>query len=303
MKAAVIGCNGYLGKHLSAFLIEKGWFIYGYDTSELPMIFISKYQSIDISQKEQLNKIEMDIDYIFYFSGITGTLDGYDKYESYIDINEKGLLNLLDKIRKSKSKARMIFPSTRLVYKGITDEELDENAENEFKTIYALNKWFGEQVIQQYGNYFNLKYNIFRICVPYGNLFSNEYSYGTVGFFLSKAAANKNIVLFGTGDQKRTFTHVEDICLQIYNAVLIPNTKNRIFNIAGETFSLAQIATQIAAKYNTQIEYVDWPELDKKLESGDTIFDGTQILSITKKPLKNSFSHWLFNLKSTLNIL
>ena len=31
MKAVVIGCNGYIGKHLSAFLIEKGWLIYGYD--------------------------------------------------------------------------------------------------------------------------------------------------------------------------------------------------------------------------------------------------------------------------------
>lgn len=296
MKAAIIGCNGYLAKHLSAFLIEKGWLIYGYDTSEFPLIPISKYNSIDISQKNQLTKLEMDVDYIFYFAGITGTLNAYDKYESYIDINEKGLLNLLNQIRISKSNARIIFPSTRLVYKGITDKELDENAEKEFKTIYALNKWFGEQIIQQYGNYFNLKYNIFRICVPYGNLFPNEYSYGTVGFFLNKAVANENIVLYGTGDQKRTFTHVEDICLQIYNAVIIPHTENKIYNIAGETFSLAQIATQIAAKYNTQIEYKEWPELDKKLESGDTIFDGKQILAVTKKPLKNLFYLWLLNL-------
>ena len=238
----------------------------------------------------------MDIDYIFFFSGITGTLNGYDKYESYIDVNEKGLLNLLNQIRILKSKARLIFPSTRLIYKGIKDTELDENAEKEFKTIYALNKWFGEQAIIQYSNYFNLKFNIFRICIPYGNLFSDEYSYGTVGFFLKKASSNENIILYGIGDQKRTFTHVEDICLQIYNTILTSHSQNRIFNIAGETFSLAQIANQIAAKYNIQVEYTEWPEMDKKLESGDTIFDGKQILSLTKKPLKNTFYDWLFNL-------
>lgn len=296
MKAVVIGCNGYIGKHLSAFLIGKGWYVYGYDTSEFPLIPISKYDSIDISQKDQLTKMEMDVDYIFYFSGITGTLNGYDKYERYIDINEKGLLNLLNQIRIFKSNARLIFPSTRLIYKGVKDKELDENSEKEFKTIYALNKWFGEQAIIQYSNYFNIKYNIFRICIPYGNLFTDDYSYGTVGLFLKKATSNENIVLYGVGDQKRTFTHVEDICLQIYNTIMTPHTKNSIFNIAGETFSLDQIATQIAKKHNTQVEYIEWPEIDKKLESGDTIFDGKKILSVTKKSLKNSFNDWLLKL-------
>lgn len=296
MKAAVIGCNGYLGKHLSEFLIEKGWFIYGYDTSEKPMMPISKYQSIDISRKDQIKKIEMSIDYIFYFSGITGTANGYQNYEKYIDINEKGLLHLLDMMKQSRSKARIIFPSTRLIYKGVTDKELDENAEKEFKTIYSLNKWFGEQVIQQYGNYFKIKYNIFRICVPYGNLFSNEYSYGTVGFFLSKAVADENIVLYGTGDQKRTFTHVEDICLQIYHSILNPLSGNRIFNIAGETFSLKEVAQKIAFKYDIQIEFKDWPEIDKKIESGDTIFDAKEIQSLINKPLKYSFEKWLSKL-------
>tara|TARA_R110002050_G_scaffold237905_1_gene374007 strand:+ start:18505 stop:19395 length:891 start_codon:yes stop_codon:yes gene_type:complete len=296
MKAAIIGCNGYLGKHLCAFLLEKNWSILGYDKSEASSIPLTKYQSLDITQKDQLKNIDIQVDFVFYFSGITGTLNGYDKYETYLDINEKGLMNLLNQMKQSKSSARLIFPSTRLIYKGQKDQLLDEDAEKESKTIYALTKWFGEQAIQQYSNYFNISYNIFRICIPYGNTLSKEYSYGTMGLFLHKAMANEKITLYGDGDQKRTFTHVEDICLQIYNAVLIPQTKNRIFNIAGETFSLAQIANQIAAKYNTQVEYVEWPELDKKLESGDTIFDGKQILAVTKKPLKNSFYHWLLNL-------
>ncbi|MES2590488.1 MAG: NAD(P)-dependent oxidoreductase [Bacteroidota bacterium] len=293
MKAVIIGCNGYIGKHLCTFLMKKGWDVAGYDTSELPLLPVTKYQQIDISQKDQVDKIEMNVDYIFYFSGITGTANAYDNYDKYIDINEKGLLHLLNQIKSSKSIARLIFPSTRLIYKGIENKELDENSEKEFKTIYALNKWFGEQAIQQYNNYFNLNYTIFRICVPYGNLFANEYSYGTVGFFLSKALKKENIILFGTGNQKRTFTHVEDICLQIYSSILHKESKNRIFNIAGENFSLNEVAQKIAAKYNINVEYSEWPELDRKLESGDTIFDGKQIQKLTQEPLKHSFNKWL----------
>lgn len=297
MKAIVIGSNGYLGKHLSAFLIEKGWFIYGFDMSTSSLIPISKYQTIDISKKNQLNKVDLtSIDYLFYFSGLTGTLNSFDKYESYIDINEKGLLHLLDKIRFSKSKLRIIFPSSRLIYKGVKNTELGESAEKEFKTIYALNKWFGEQAIQHYNNYFNLNYNIFRICIPYGNLFTKAYSYGTVGFFLGKALSNENIVLYGTGEQKRTFTHVEDICLQIYNSIQNPESINRIFNIAGESFSLFEVAMKIAKKYDVKVLHQKWPELDRKLESGDTIFNAEQIKKLTVEPLKNTFDDWLLTL-------
>lgn len=296
MKAVIIGCNGYLGKHLCAFLMKKEWFISGYDTAQNPLITISKYQAIDITQKDQLNKIDLDLDYLFYFSGITGTINAYDKYENYIDINEKGLLHLLDLIRHSKSKIRFIFPSTRLVYKGVVGQELDENSEKEFKTIYALNKWFGEQVIQQYANYYDLKYNIFRIGIPYANRFTKEYSYGTVGFFLSKANSNESIVLYGTGDQRRTFTHVDDICMQIYYSIKKPESVNRIFNISGETFSLSDIALKIAVKYNVKIVHKEWPKIDEKLESGDTIFNSNQIQELIKKPLNNSFNNWLNNL-------
>lgn len=296
MKAAIIGCNGYLGKHLCLYLIQKGWYISGYDIAESSLTTISEYYSVNITQKNQLKNIDLNIDYLFYFSGITGTLNAYDKYESFIDVNEKGLLYLLDYLRQSNSKARFIFPSTRLVYKGKKNKKIDENSEKEFKTIYSLNKWFGEQVICQYSNYFNLKFNIFRICVPYGNLFNKEYSYGTIGFFLSNALAKKNIVLFGNGEQKRTFTHVEDICSQIYDTIIKPKSENEILNIYGETFSLKEIAKLIALKYGVDIENKEWPDLLKQIESGDTVFNSSKIQKFINISLKFTFNKWLNSL-------
>lgn len=295
MKAVVIGCNGYIGKHLCSFLLKNKWDVYGYDKGEYSSIPALHYSPLDLLQKDQINKIDTQVSHIFYFSGITGTSRGYDEYEKYIDVNEKGLLHLLDRMRNTKSKARIIFPSTRLIYKGIKNVALHEDSEKEFKTIYALNKWFGEQVIQQYSNYFGIQYNIFRICVPYGNLFTDSYSYGTVGFFLNKAKMKENIVLFGTGEQKRTFTHVEDICLQIYNTLLHSLSQNQIYNINGETFSLKEIAQKIAEKLYIDIEYREWPQMDEKLESNDTIFDATRIKKIISNPLKNTFEKWLLS--------
>jgi UDP-glucose 4-epimerase len=293
MRAAVLGVNGYIGQHLAHFLLQQGWIVQGYDIADSSALPGIEYASLDTRDSNEYKKLGTDFDFIFYFSGVTGTIKGYEDYERYIDVNEKGLMHLLARIRTGTSRPRVVFPSTRLVYKGIRGVALGEEAEKEFKTVYALNKWFGENVLRQYAAYFNMPYTIFRICVPYGNLLSNTYSYGTVGFFLSKAAAGDKIALYGDGGQQRSFTHVEDICRQIYYCLLQPGSANEVFNIAGETYSLKQIADVIGRKYSIGVEFVPWPEIDEKLESGDTIFDPARISKMIKNPLQNSFDKWL----------
>jgi UDP-glucose 4-epimerase len=295
MTVAIIGSNGYIGKHLAKYLLEKNCEVYGYDVSNESKVDGVKYSCIKFLTREDTNALNLDVDFIFYFAGITGTAKAYDDYELYIDTNEKTLLYMLDKMRTENYKGRIIFPSTRLVYKGEKDIPLKEDALKEFKTIYALNKWFGENVIGQYHDYFGINYNIFRICVPYGNLFSDNYSYGTIGFFLNSAIKNKKITLFGDGDQKRTFTHVEDICNQIYYSIIDEKSINQIYNISGENFSLFEVANKIASKYNAQVEHKEWPELDRKMESGDTIFNGTKLLSNFNVQQIHYFNTWLHN--------
>ncbi len=293
MKATLVGCNGYLGKHLMAFLQKKGWDIFAYDKDKIPTVQTSYYESLELLDKGQIDKVNTEVDFIFYFAGITGTLRAYEDYETYINVNEVGLLNLLDLIKNRKSRARIIFPSTRLVYKGQENTPLKEGAPKEFKTIYALNKWFGEQVIHQYHMYFGIPYNIFRICVPYGNVFSDVYSYGTIGFMLNQARQKHNIRLFGTGQQKRTFTHVQDICHQITQVIEAKESHNQIFNIDGEIYSLSEVANDVAVKFGISVEYTAWPELDEKAESGDTIFDAAKIRQIVSQPIHHKFKNWI----------
>jgi len=203
MKATIIGSNGYIGKHLAKFLFEKGWEVNGYDISEESKVNNINYTSLKLLTKEDALVVNFNVDFVFYFAGVTGTSKAYDDYELYLDVNEKGLLHVLNRMKEENIKARLVFPSTRLIYKGEKNVPLKEDALKEFKTIYALNKWFGENVIRQYQEYFGINYNIFRICVPYGNLFSDGYSYGTIGFFLNNAVNKKNITLFGTGEQRK----------------------------------------------------------------------------------------------------
>lgn len=193
-----------------------------------------------------------------------------------MDVNEKGLLHLLNHIRLSPYRPKIIFPSTRLVYQG-ADKALTEEAKKETKTIYAVNKLACEGYLYAYRQSFDIPYTIFRICIPYGNLIEGDYSFGTVGFFLKMAQQGKDITLYGGGHNKRTFTHMSDLCYQLITASQKPESNGEIYNIGGEILSLREAAECIAKIYQVNIVDIDWPDRDLRIESGHTYFDAGKI--------------------------
>lgn len=237
------------------------------------------YKQVDMTDVNSISRIDLDVDYIFMFAGLTGTYAGFDAYEKYIKINEIALLNLLNAIRKTEHRPKVIFPSTRLVYKGY-DKPLWEEDEKESKTIYSANKIACEGYLQAYHDSFDIPYTVFRICIPYGNLLSTDYSFGTVGFFIKQAKAGNDITLYGGGTIKRTFTHMENLCFQIVEGAMKNESDGQIYNVGGETLSLKQAAETIAAKFGTKVVGVPWPERDLRIESDHTYFDDTKIQSL-----------------------
>ena len=162
-KAIVIGANGYLGKHICHFLLEYGISVVKYDITVNNDV---KY--IDITKIETLSKIDFNVDFVFMFAGMTGRpYDSFDNYHKYVFINEIGLLNILEAIRQSGLKPKVIYPSSRLVYKA-SSIALKETDEIESKSIYALTKIACENILKTYSNIFGIPFTIFRIGVPYG---------------------------------------------------------------------------------------------------------------------------------------
>lgn len=283
MKCAIIGGKGYIGKHLVFYLRQRGISSMVYDMQDCDE---PNYKKIDITNLESVAEIDLNIDYIFLFAGLTGTYTGFDKYQIYNAINEIGLLNLLDAIRKSKYRPKIIFPSTRLIYKGV-NRPLKETDEKETKTIYAVNKIACEGLLQAYKASFDIPYTVFRICVPYGNLLSTDYSFGTVGFFIKQAKAGSDITLYGGGLIKRTFTHMEDLCYQIVEGAFKSESNGEIYNIGGETLSLREAAEIVASKFSTNVVDVPWPAKELRIESDHTYFDDSKIQALLNlKPYK-----------------
>ena len=292
-KSILIGSNGYLGRHLAYHLENAGFDNMNCDLTETPPEEFRNYRRIDITRASDLEKLDFDVDYVFVFAGLTGTANGFEKYRDFINVNETGLLNVLTRLRDTGSKARVVFPSTRLVYRGRKNHMLREDDPKETKTIYAANKLNAENLLWMYRNAFGINYTVFRICVPYGNLFGGEFSYGTIGFFMSRARQGEDITMFGDGTIRRTFSHVSDISEVILKAIQMPETENEIYNIGGENLSLLDAARMVADKYGVKVIFRDWPEMALKLESDDTVFDDTKLQALLKSGYRHSLNEWL----------
>lgn len=294
MKISIIGANSYIARnviHTLLHLPEKyKLLLYDKDTKQVDGV--DSYTSIDILSKESLKNIDFNCDIIFMFVGKTGTTQGFNDYNQFIDINERSLLNILTEYKEQNSNAKIVFPSTRLVYKGKTGK-LKECDEKEFKTIYAINKYSCEQYLKMYNRIYGIKYCIFRICLPYGTLITNVSAYGTIEFFLSKAKNNEDIILYGDGSQRRTFIYMGDLCNILIKGALSNKCINDIYNVGGEDYSLYAIASLIAKSYKVDVKSVKWPETVKITESGDTVFNSEKLDNIINYKSQVRFANWI----------
>ena len=292
-KAIIIGANSYIARNLYIVMKEimPDCNVCLYDYAQTHADSAEAYTSIKILEKESVEKIDFDCDAVFVFVGKTGSMNGFEDSNTFVDINEKALLNILNEYRKQNSKAKIIFPSTRLVYKG-KDKPLTEDSEKEFKTVYAINKFACEQYLEQYRNLYGVKYCIFRICVPYGTLIQNASSYGTAEFMISKAQKGENIILYGDGEVRRTITHISDVCTNMLEGAFSDLCINDIYNIGGENYSLKEMAELIALKYGVQVDYVKYPIEAEKIESGSTVFDASKLEKLGIKA-RHKYTDWI----------
>ena len=289
-KCAIIGSKGYIGKHLEYYLKQKKNDVVCYDVVESEDV---NYHRCDLTDFESVRRIiDLKVDYIFMFAGLTGTYVGFDKANTFVNVSEMDLINLLNCIRESKYRPKIIFPSTRLIYKG-ADKALKEDDEKETKTIYAVNKIACENLLYAYRQNFDIPYTIFRICVPFGNMFSDDYSFGTIGFFIRQASNDRRITLYGDGSIKRTFTSMHDLCKQIVEVGMERVSDGEIYNIGGHTYSLRNAAEIIASYYKAEISFISWPERDLKMESGSTYFDSSKIERVMGKIVFESLEELL----------
>ena len=212
---------------------------------------------------------------IYFFSGLSGPERSFKEAFAYNEINEVGLLNLCRKLAPhGKDAPKIIFPSSRLVYRG--GMRVSEDSPLEARSVYAANKIACENILSAYHHRYGIQYAALRICVPYGNMVGTAYSYGTIGFFLKCIKENRPVTVYGDGSNRKTYTFISDLCV-IADRISAREVASGVYNVGGYDYSLMEVAMILSARFGGSVKKVPWPDAALRVEMGDISLDSTKL--------------------------
>ena len=289
-KILITGGLGFIGSNLAKRCIDLGAKVTIFDCLD-PRSGGSLYNvhdfknSVELCFKDILNFDQISehiVNKDIIFNCAASTSHSFSMKEPWLDmdVNSRGVINLLESVRRFNRDVRFIHIGTTTQLGPLQYEPADEK-HPEFPTdIYSANKSVSEKYVLIYSKSYQINASVLRLSNVFGpraSIHSPEFTFNN--YFIGLALQNKKISLFGTGDQKRNVIFVDDAVSALIQASQEDNLKGEVLFAVGDShYSVGQIAEN-TVKYigSGSVTYVDWPKDRKLIEVGDAIISNKKI--------------------------
>jgi len=283
--ALVTGCAGFIGSHLSEKLIQEGYQVKGIDS------FLDYYprKIKEDNLKNLLNDknfsfIEADIlkvdlsilldgvEYIFHEAAQAGVRTSWGKsFEIYTQNNILATQRLLEAAKELPHLKKFVYASSSSVYGDTDILPMREDGITKPVSPYGVSKLAGEHLCYLYFKNFGIPCVSLRYFTVYGQKQRPDMAFNK---FISAILQNKEIQIYGSGEQTRDFTFITDVVEATIQAAKI-DINGEVFNIGGgsrvtltEVINLIEeiLAKPAKTKY-TQTQHGDvihtWADISK----------------------------------------
>ena len=227
MKIMVTGSAGFIGSHLTEYLVEKGYDVVAFDrynsNNHYGWLEQSKYKKKikfilgDIRDFDSVNKAMQGCDGVMHLAALIGIPYSYISPTAYIKTNVEGTLNVLESAKNLKLK-QVIITSTSEVYGTAMKKKLSEKDELKAQSPYAASKIAADQLSLSYYRSFGLPIKIIR---PFNTFGPRQSARAVIPTIITQAITNKKIKI-GNLNATRDFLFVEDLC-SAYEKILKSN--------------------------------------------------------------------------------
>lgn len=224
MRIVLTGGAGFLGSHLTDFLLKKGHsvtvvdnFITGRRENIEPFINNAAFTFIEQDVTKFID-IDGDVDYVLHFASPASPVD-YLRYPiQTLKVGALGTLNTLGLSRKKNSS--FLLASTSEVY---GDPQVHPQTEDYWgyvnpigpRGVYDESKRFAEALTMAYHQYHSIDTRIVRIFNTFGPKMRKDDG-RVIPSFIMQCLEGKPIAIFGSGQQTRSFCYVSDLIEGIY---------------------------------------------------------------------------------------
>lgn len=268
---AIIGSNGFIGSHLTTFLLQKNNLTLHLFGRSKESVFSGSlnYKQIDLLNSTQNEEYFKNIDVIYYL--VSETIPANSWANPLVDV-EKNLipfLTFVDCIARNNVKKIVYLSSAGTVY-GTTNKKVDENFNKNPFSPYGITKLAIENFLLYYKTKHNINYDIFRISNVYGEGQDTSKGLGLINTFLEKIISDQKIKIFGDGNNLRNYIYVKDVAELLGLSLNTNLNSSEIYNLSSnDTLTINQIVDLIknTVAETFEVEYVN------KRESDNTAID------------------------------
>lgn len=222
----------------------------------------------DVTDPKVLREIIPNQDIIFCCAAQTSHLRSVQDPLYDAKVNCIGILMLLEAVRTLNPGATVVYPSTSTIVGKAASDVIDEDHRERPLDIYSANKAAADKYFQIYHSLHGLKTIILRFANLYGPGGKPYPIFGFMNYFISLAAADKPITVYGDGAQKRNTMYVDDATDIMWSAAHNPQLiGDPYYAVHEQHHSVADIAQLMVEVFGKgRVEFVPWPEVRKKIE-------------------------------------
>lgn len=224
MKILVTGAAGFIGFHLTIYLLKRGDEVVGFDNlnnyyevklKHDRLAILRNHQSFtfvqaDLSDRAAVEKVfaEHRFDRVINLAAQAGVRYSLENPHAYIDANIVGFMNILEACRHNKIE-HLTYASSSSVYGSNTEMpfSVHHNVDHPV-SLYAATKKANELMAHTYSHLYGLPTTGLRFFTVYG-----PWGRPDMALFLFTRAIleGKPIKVFNNGLMRRDFTYIDDI--------------------------------------------------------------------------------------------
>jgi len=263
MDILITGATGYIGSWLTRYYLKKGYHVIAHGSSNESInklkekLNLSHDAKIDFWNqdflKNEWNFPEINkIDVIIHCAAATKVREGIlENYDRYFSLNVLATEKIAIKALESNIQ-HFIYISTGQVFGTPPFFPIHEKMEKNPINLYGYTKLIGEMVIKSLG-YMGLNYTIFRPFSVYGKEQNN-----IISIINNRLLNREKLIIYGNGNQKRAFTHINDLCKVLDLIIINDNCYFQEYNFSGlKEYTINQLIKMISNKLEVipSVEY------------------------------------------------
>lgn len=229
MRVLVTGAGGFIGHHLTNYLVERGYWVRGVDIKEpeFEPTRAQEFQLLDLRNMESCLQATIGVDQVYGLAANMGGI-GFIENNKAVIVRDNTLINLqtIEAARVNGVK-RYLYTSSACIYPGYLQKETDiaplkeEHAyPADAEDGYGWEKLYMERICRHYSEDFGLDTRVVRFHNIFGPLGTydggREKSPAAICRKVAMADDIDTIEVWGDGEQTRSYCYIDDCVEGIY---------------------------------------------------------------------------------------